>query len=54
MRNKLAHTYIKGFATTIESPQLILNRFEQVADGLDHLEEKLSILAKVYDTKLKL
>lgn len=40
MRNNLAHTYIKGFTTTIESPQLILGRLEQVADGLDHLEEK--------------
>jgi hypothetical protein len=45
MRNSLAHTYIKGFAITIESPQLILRRLDQVADGLDHLEEKLNLLS---------
>jgi hypothetical protein len=41
MRNDLAHTYIKGFTMTIESPQLMLRRLDQVADGLDHLEEQL-------------
>ncbi len=46
MRNRLAHTYIKDFTVTIESPQLILDRFNKIADGLDHLEEKLDSLAE--------
>jgi hypothetical protein len=45
MRNSLAHTYIKGFAVTIESPQLILRRLDQVANGLDHFEEQLDLLS---------
>lgn len=45
MRNRLAHTYIKGFGVTIESPQLILRRLENVANGLDHFTEQLDLLA---------
>jgi len=45
MRNRLAHTYIKGFGVTIESPQLILGRLEHVANGLDHFAEQLDLLA---------
>lgn len=45
MRNELAHTYIKGFAVTIESPQLILRRLDHVANGLDELERKLAAMS---------
>lgn len=45
MRNMLAHTYIKGFTITVESPQLKLRRLDHVANGLDHLEEKIGELS---------
>ncbi|MFC7292447.1 hypothetical protein [Hirschia litorea] len=47
MRNKLAHTYIKGFTSTIESPQLMLKRFYIIADGLDHLDEKIKDISNI-------
>lgn len=50
MRNNLAHTYIKGFATTIDSPQLTLIRLNLVAEGLDHLEGKISELSGKLNT----
>lgn len=46
IRNKLAHTYIKGFMTTIDSPQVTYRRFEELEDGLKHLDEKLTELKR--------
>lgn len=44
-RNDLAHTYIKGFTSTYDSPEFILIAFEEVAAGLEHLDAKLAELS---------
>ena len=45
-RNALAHTYIKAFTNTYDSPQKTLSTLESVADGLEHLDAKLTELRK--------
>lgn len=38
MRNKMAHTHIKGITTHIDSPSITIRRFNVVYDGLKDFE----------------
>ena len=45
-RDDLAHAYIKAFTNTYDSPQKTLSTFHSIANGLDHLDDKLTDLRK--------
>lgn len=44
VRDRLAHTYVKGTALTIDAPSLTKARFEPILAGLRAFDEKLQAL----------